>query len=75
MREDGKSKGKKEGSAGRNTKDCGRKLSLEVFMAHKGFWNIAKKIMLEDKAVLPKEDDNQLREYRAIHVEHFLGNG
>ena len=44
-------------------------------MAHKGFWNIAKKIMLEDRADLPKEDDNQLREYRAIHVEHFLGNG
>ena len=74
MREDGKSKGKKEGLAGRNTKDCGRKLSLEVFMAHKRLWNIAKKRMLEDSAVLPNEDGNHMRENRAMHEEHFLSS-
>ena len=43
-------------------------------MAQKGVWNIPKKTMLEDGGALPKEDGNQLREYRAMHEENFLSS-
>ena len=35
-------------------------------------WNMAKKRMLEDRGVLPKEDGNQLRENKGIREENFL---
>ena len=30
--------------------------------------------MLEDRGVLPKEDGNQLREYKAMREENFLSS-
>ena len=45
-----------------------------VFMVPKGLWNIAKKRMLEDRGVVPKEDGNQLREEKAMHEENFLSS-
>ena len=43
-------------------------------MAQKGLWNVVKKRMLEDRGALPKEDGNQLREYKVMHEESFLSS-
>ena len=44
------------------------------FMAQKGLWNVAREKMLEDRGALPKEDGDQLREYKAMHEENFLSS-
>ena len=63
---------KKEGLPERNIKDCGRNVRFVLSWLKKRLWNVAKKRMLEDRRVLPKEDGNQLREYEAMHEENFL---
>ena len=41
-------------------------------MAQRG--NIAKQRMLEDRGALPKEDGDQVRQYKALHEDNFLGH-
>ena len=40
-----------------------------------GLWDIANKRMSEDRGALPKKYGNIMREYKAIHEEHFLSSG
>ena len=44
-------------------------------MTPKGLWNVAKEKMLKDRCALPKEDGDQLREYKAVHEEKFSAVG
>ena len=44
------------------------------FVTRKGLWNIAKKRTLEDKATLPKEEGDLIREYKAMHEENCLSS-
>ena len=41
-------------------------------MAQKGFWNIGKMRLLEDRGSLPRGDGALLREQHAMHKESFL---
>ena len=43
-------------------------------MAKIGFWNTAKKRMLDDRGALPKEEGDLIRECKAMHEEHFLSS-
>ena len=53
-----------------------RRLSNEFemggFMAQKGLWNLARDKMLQDRGALPEEEGDVVREYKAMHEEHFL---
>ena len=49
---------KVEGGKKKSHQECKmlRELKLEIFMTQKELWNIAKKTMLEERGVVPKED-------------------
>ena len=44
------------------------------FMAPKGLWSLAKEKILQDRGALPKEECDTVREYKAMHEEHFLSS-
>ena len=52
-------------------------LGVGDFMAQKALWNITKKRSLEDRGALPKEEGDFIRDYKAMHEEHFsvVGHG
>ena len=41
-------------------------------MAQKWLWNVSKKRMLEDRGVLPTEERDLIRKYKAVHEENFF---
>ena len=44
---------------------------MEGFLTQKGLWNLARKSVLEDRGALPEEEGDVIREYKAMHEEHF----
>ena len=74
MREDGKLKGLKEGSPGRNAEGYGRSWRWEVSCRGKSCGTSRKSRMLEDRGALPREDGDLLPEYHAIHEANFLSS-
>ena len=44
------------------------------FTAQKGLWNLAREEMLQDRGALPKEEEDIVREYKAMHEENFLSS-
>ena len=44
------------------------------FMAQKDLWNIASKRMPEDRGPLHKEEEDLIREYKAMHEENFFSS-
>ena len=50
------------------------KFEMEGFMAQKGLWNLAKEKILRERGVLPKEEGDAVREYKAVHEENFLSS-
>ena len=43
-------------------------------IALKGMWNLARDKMLEDRGLLPKEEGDIVREFKAMHEENFLSS-
>ena len=43
-------------------------------MAQKGLWNLAREKMLQERGALHKEEGDTVREYKAMHEEHFLSS-
>ena len=41
-------------------------------MAQRGLWNIAKKVILEDRGAFPKNEGESIREYEDVHEDHVL---
>ena len=75
MRENGNLKGtKREGLPGRSAKRLQGVFEVGGFVAQKGLWNIANKMLLEDRGPLPREDVDLLCDYQAMHEENFLSS-
>ena len=47
---------------------------LEGFVAQKGLWNLVREKVLRDRGALPNEEGDVIREYKAMHEEHFLSS-
>ena len=43
-----------------------KKLEMEGFMAQKRLWNLTRNKALQDRGVLPREEGDTIREYKAI---------
>ena len=67
-------KDKKEGLQENITEGYGMLSKLEGFMAQKGLWKVAEKSMLRDGGVLPEDEGDLVREYKAMHEENFLSS-
>ena len=51
-----------------------KKFEMEGFMAHKELWNLAREEVMRDRGVLPQEEGDVNREYKAMHEENFLSS-
>ena len=67
-----------EGQKTRNTRkeyqSLLTKFDMEGFMAQKGLWNLVREKILRERGALPKEECDAMREYKAMHEEHFLSS-
>ena len=63
-----------EGQKRRITREEHRRLWNEFetggFITKKGLWNVARKKMLQDRGALSKEEEDIVREYKAMHEEN-----
>ena len=50
------------------------KFEMEGIMAQKGLWKLVREKILRERGALPKEDGHAVREYKAMHEEHFLSS-
>ena len=48
------------------------KLSWEDSWHKKGFWNLAREKRWQERGAMPEEEGDVIREYNALHEEHFL---
>ena len=71
MRGIGRLKDKREGSQGKEKGDNGMNSRRERFMGQKGLWDFDRDKLLQDRGALPEEDGDIVREYKAMHQEHF----
>ena len=50
------------------------KFEMEGFTTQKGLWNLARQKLLRERGVMPKEEVDAVRKYKAMHDEKFLGS-
>ena len=51
-----------------------KKFEMEGFMAQKGSWNLAREKILRERAEVPKEEGDAVREYKAVNEEKILSS-
>ena len=69
-----KLEGQKRRTTRKESKRQFKKFEMGGFMAQKGLWNLAREKMLLDRGALSKEEGDVVREYKAMHEEHFLSS-
>ena len=68
---DGKLRKKREQLQGKSARNLGNNLQTKESWHNEGLWNITKKRILEDRGALPQEEDDLIRECKAIHKENL----